>query len=133
MALRLITWNIENFAKVDDDGEANAHYESKLDYVSARINALMPDVVALQEVLDLDALAELAARTKLQAYAAPPDHRGNRVAFLARRQATVKPILDYRLPQGAAVQRFDADALVVASDELRRPFWRSPWSMPANP
>jgi endonuclease/exonuclease/phosphatase family metal-dependent hydrolase len=122
MTFKLVTWNIENFSKKDDQGKPNARYAAKLEYISKRVNELNPDVVALQEVLDEDALAELAARTDRQAFAAPPDGRGNRVAFLARRQAAAKPIVDYRLERCVLVQRFDEDRHVECSPELRRPF-----------
>jgi endonuclease/exonuclease/phosphatase family metal-dependent hydrolase len=122
MTFKVVTWNIENFSRTDDDHKANPHYPKKLEYLSARLNALLPDVVALQEVLDEGALAELARLTGLRAHSAPADDRGNRVAFLVRGEASARPILDYRLPAGATVQSFDHHAHVVSSLELRRPF-----------
>ncbi|MDQ3536475.1 MAG: hypothetical protein M3421_12710, partial [Bacteroidota bacterium] len=49
------------------------------------------DVVALQEILDLNVLQTLANRLDFHAFAAEPDSRGNRVAFLTR-EMPVQPV-----------------------------------------
>lgn len=121
MPFTVLTWNIENFAKRDEQGQPNARYPDKLQYVADRIRAEAPDVVALQEVLDEDALDDLATATGLRAIAGTPDGRGNRVAFLVRRSATSESITDYDLPAGTVVQAYDEHAKVEPSSRLSRP------------
>ena len=78
MPLTITTWNVQNLAPSDPV------FADKLDYLIAILQALDPDVIALQEILDLAALITLATRLGYQASAAAPDSRGNRVAFLTR-------------------------------------------------
>jgi endonuclease/exonuclease/phosphatase family metal-dependent hydrolase len=86
--VRIGTWNLENLFR--PGGQAgpttDAAYAKKLDALAATITELAPDVLAVQEVGDPDALADLAGR--LDGYAhtalAEPDGRGIRVGFLSR-------------------------------------------------
>ena len=90
MAFRVMTWNVENLFRpaVDAAAEAQAAYQQKLQGLAARINAVAPDVVALQEVGGPQALADLQAalggaypRQRISDF---PDDRGITVAFLSK-------------------------------------------------
>jgi endonuclease/exonuclease/phosphatase family metal-dependent hydrolase len=122
MTFRVMTWNVENFAKDDAQGKVHENYQAKLAHVAERINALEPTVVALQEVLDEDALRDLAEKTQRKPLAAPPDRRGNRVAFLVRTEVVATTLLlDYALPSGAVLQGYDRHQNVVVEQRLSRP------------
>jgi len=83
------TWNLENlFRPAVDGGPADdAAYEAKLDSLAGVITGLAPDVLALQEVGQPEALDDLKARldgrwhSETSAFA---DGRGVRVGFLSR-------------------------------------------------
>jgi endonuclease/exonuclease/phosphatase family metal-dependent hydrolase len=87
------TWNLENLfepggaAGPRDDGV----YEAKIAGLATAIAALAPDVLAVQEVGDPAALADLVGRlagtwhTELSEF---PDERGIRVGFVSRRALT---------------------------------------------
>jgi len=84
---RIGMWNVENFFRPDsgapDDEDA---CQAKLASLAETIKAMAPDVLAVQEVGDPEALADLATAVggpwNLQA--ADPDGRGIRVGFLSR-------------------------------------------------
>src|SRR6476661_848194 len=85
----IMTWNLENFFRPGGEYGPRTKdvYQKKLAYMADRINALAPDVVAVQEVGDPDALADLAGRlpgTWRTALSTHPDRRGIRVGFLSR-------------------------------------------------
>jgi predicted extracellular nuclease len=86
--IRVGTWNLENlFLPGGPAGPTtDAAYEAKLDALAATIADLDPDVLAVQEVGDPAALADLADR--LGGYdhraTAEPDGRGIRVGFLSK-------------------------------------------------
>lgn len=85
----ITTWNLENFFRHGGEygPRTQAIFEKKLSYLADRINALVPDVVAVQEVGDPSALTDLAGRlpgTWHTALSAHPDRRGIRVGFLSR-------------------------------------------------
>jgi endonuclease/exonuclease/phosphatase family metal-dependent hydrolase len=85
--VKIGTWNLENLFRPGPDGPStDAAYTAKLDALAATIRDLAPDVLAVQEVGDPDALKDLAA--KLDGYqhtaTAAPDGRGIRVGFLSR-------------------------------------------------
>jgi endonuclease/exonuclease/phosphatase family metal-dependent hydrolase len=83
------TWNLENlFRPAVDGGPADdAAYEAKLDSLAGAITGLAPDVLAVQEVGQPEALEDLKERldgrwhTETSAF---PDARGIRVGFLSR-------------------------------------------------
>jgi hypothetical protein len=54
-ALIVTTWNVENFTT------ASPGYAAKLAHLTTTLRVLDPDVIALQEILDTDALTELAS------------------------------------------------------------------------
>ena len=61
--MRIGTWNLENLFRPGPAGPStDAVYQAKLDSLAATITALAPDVLAVQEVGDPAALADLAAR-----------------------------------------------------------------------
>jgi endonuclease/exonuclease/phosphatase family metal-dependent hydrolase len=85
----ITTWNLENFFRPGGEYGPRTQdvYEKKLTYLGDRIDALAPDVVAVQEVGDPGALAYLAGRlpgTWHTALSTHPDRRGIRVGFLSR-------------------------------------------------
>jgi endonuclease/exonuclease/phosphatase family metal-dependent hydrolase len=83
------TWNVENlFLPGGDAGPRDARaYEAKVAALAEGVRALAPDVLALQEVGDPQAVRDLASavggewHTALSTF---PDDRGIRVAFLSR-------------------------------------------------
>lgn len=106
------TWNLENFFKPGSDGgpKTKGEYAKKLEALSSVITDLAPDVLAVQEVGDPEALTDLADslggswKTEL----AKPDGRGIRVGFLSRSALTkVKQIEDF--PEGLAPVQVDDD------------------------
>jgi endonuclease/exonuclease/phosphatase family metal-dependent hydrolase len=84
------TWNLENFFRPGGPSGPSdqAIYDAKLAALAATIRALSPDVLAVQEVGDPEALADLADALKDDGYAhdatADPDGRGIRVGLLSR-------------------------------------------------
>jgi len=83
------TWNLENLFRPAVDGGPgdDAAYEAKLDSLAGVITGLAPDVLAVQEVGQPEALGDLKARldgrwhSETSAFA---DARGIRVGFLSR-------------------------------------------------
>src|SRR5215813_8143457 len=100
MALTTTTWNVQNFRQNDPV------FSDKLNFLVDTLQALRPDVVALQEILDLPALQQLASRLDFKHFAATPDERGNRVAFLTRKPPVQEPLQVDRwlLRQGVEVR-----------------------------
>jgi len=84
-------------------------FDEKLNFLIGTLQALGSDVVALQEILDLDALQDLANGLGFQHFAGVPDSRGNRVSFLTREAPTSEPqkIDQWQLAQGVDVRDFD--------------------------
>jgi hypothetical protein len=79
----------------------------------------------LQEILDLNALQSLATRLGFHHFAASPDGRGNRVAFLTRNPPVQPPlpIVQWRLAPGVQVRDFGAGGAVAVWRSFRaRPF-----------
>ncbi|OZG74870.1 hypothetical protein BTA51_00195 [Hahella sp. CCB-MM4] len=116
MPIKITTWNVQNFTK------ASTVYQEKLNYLKNTLQALGSDVVALQEVLDADALEELADALGFHAYAATPDGRHNRVAMLTRDQAiSTREINAWILPPGESVHHFDSSGNVEIATKFSRP------------
>ena len=93
MTLTLATWNLENlFLPGTESGPPDqATYERKLAALAAMIHQIAPDVLAVQEVGDAQALDDLKARLDGEWHAelSPDgDDRGIRVGFLSRRPFT---------------------------------------------
>jgi hypothetical protein len=86
-----MTWNVENlFLPGSGDGPADQDtFDAKLDALETVLRALVPDVVALQEIGSPEAPGALRDRVADLGYKDPvesslPDSRGIRVAFLSR-------------------------------------------------
>ncbi|MGL5827733.1 MAG: endonuclease/exonuclease/phosphatase family protein [Nocardioides sp.] len=90
--LRIGTWNLENlFRPGGPSGPADdGVYREKLDSLAATITELNPDVLAVQEVGDTDALDDLAQRIggRWFTYLANGDSRGIAVGYLSRPELT---------------------------------------------
>ncbi len=117
MPITITTWNVQNLRQRDP------LIEDKLDFLVSMLEVLGSDVVALQEVLDLDTLQALADRLGFQSFAATPDERGNRVAFLTRLRV-VQPeqeISKWRLPLEEKVRSFDDEGVAVEIMAFPRP------------
>jgi len=117
MPLTITTWNVQNFTKTD------SAYNDKLNFLVSVLQQLGSDVIALQEILDTDALQDLASRLGFHHVAAEPDGRQNRVAFLARNPFTVpsQQIVQWRLPEQISVRDFDSSGTVVVMPQFSRP------------
>ncbi|WP_299488965.1 endonuclease/exonuclease/phosphatase family protein [Acaryochloris sp. IP29b_bin.137] len=117
MAITITTWNVQNLSQNSNE------FDEKLDFLVNTLQTLNSDVIALQEILDLDALNALATRLGFQSFAATPDGRGNRVAFLTRNNPVSAPTLidQWQLPNGEEIHRFNSDGEVIAEPSLPRP------------
>jgi len=84
---RIGTWNVENFFRPDagSPGDEDA-YQAKVAHLAETIKTMAPDVLAVQEVGDPEALADLATAVggSWNLETAGPDGRGIRVGFLSR-------------------------------------------------
>jgi endonuclease/exonuclease/phosphatase family metal-dependent hydrolase len=87
---KVTTWNIENLFLVGNKSgsKTQADYVKKLESLAKVILELEPDVLAIQEIGDLDAFEELIAmlegRYPHVRVSAFPDPRGIRVGFLSK-------------------------------------------------
>ena len=117
MPITITTWNVQNLAQSDEV------FADKLDFLSGTLQALGSDVIALQEILDLNALQDLANRLAFQHFAAAPDGRGNRVAFLTRSAPAQPPrqVDQWQLPQATQVRTFDNQGNIVVVPQFARP------------
>lgn len=113
----------DHLLECSDLAQGNEVFADKLDLLISTLQALGSDVVALQEILDLAALEDLANGLGFQHFAAPPDGRGNRVAFLTRNEPATPPqIIDqWQLPAGEEIRRFNTDGEIVVEAVLPRP------------
>jgi endonuclease/exonuclease/phosphatase family metal-dependent hydrolase len=113
------TWNLENLFRPGDDAgpSDDAAYQAKLGALAGVINRLAPDVPAVQEVGDPEALADLTGKlngswhTELSTF---PDDRQIRVGFLSQHPLSdVRHLRDF--PAGlAAVQVADDGTTIDA-------------------
>jgi endonuclease/exonuclease/phosphatase family metal-dependent hydrolase len=96
MKLKVMTWNVENFfpTGVGAGPQTPAEYDAKLETLSSVISKQDPDVLALQEVGDVNhtvprSLTDLVAKLGTSSYSFEvskhPDPRGIRVAILVRK------------------------------------------------
>ncbi len=95
MVLKVMTWNVENLFRPGGPSgpTSEASYQAKLAGLAATINQQAPDLLAVQEIGDPDALGDLVglldgAGQWQQRVSDHPDARGIRVAWLARRPIT---------------------------------------------
>jgi predicted extracellular nuclease len=118
MVVRIGTWNLENLFRPGQDSgpDTRKAYDAKLDALAATITALAPDVLAVQEVGDLNAFADLADRAGggWHQATADPDGRGIRVGYLSRLELTdLAQVRDF--PAGLApIQVDDTDTRITA-------------------
>lgn len=111
------TWNLENLFR---PGEASGHpsgtaeYEAKLDSLAATITDVQPDVLAVQEVGDPEALSDLVGRLdgSWRFELADPDQRGIRVGVVSTRALTrVEQFSDF--PDGLHPVQVDDDGTTI--------------------
>lgn len=123
--LTIGTWNLENlFRPGDGAGPASeAAYEAKLKALAETITELAPDVLAVQEVGEPEALADLVDRLEdtWHKALADPDGRGIRVGVLSR-----SPLSDIeqvtKFPVGLRPVQVDDSA--TAMSQMGRPALR---------
>lgn len=117
MHLTITTWNVQNLTQSDPV------YADKINFLIATLQALGSDVIALQEILDPNALQDLATGLGFSHIAGQPDSRGNRVAFLTRDDPIhpAQKIDQWRLALGLTVRDFDNDGNVVIVPQFPRP------------
>jgi hypothetical protein len=102
--LRVMTWNVQNLLPAGQgDGPATQQeYDAKVAALAEVIDAVEPDVLALQEVGPGQVLADLDAACSIEfdhRLAGVPDGRGIRVALLSpRRLSNRVHLMTY--PQG---------------------------------
>lgn len=88
--VRIGTWNLQNLFRPEPDAaqQAKEAYAAKLSALAALIEDMAPDVLAVQEVGQPEALQDLAdaAGGDWHTATADPDGRGIRVGFLSRLQ-----------------------------------------------
>jgi hypothetical protein len=116
MPITITTWNVQNFT------QSSPVFADKLNFSVGILQTLGSDVIALQDVLDLNALQSLAGRLGFHRFAAKPDGRGIRVAFVTR-NAPVQPpqeIVDWQLPPSEQVRGFNDSGEIVIEPELPR-------------
>ena len=98
----IATWNVENLftPNADSGPDGAAEFAAKADALAATITAMDPDVLALQEIGDPEALDDVLGRVggTWHVETADPDGRGIRVAIAARTPLSqvyqVGPFLD---------------------------------------
>lgn len=106
------TWNLENFFLPGGEAGPKDHaaYDAKVGHLAATIEAIAPDVLAVQEVGQPEALEDLRARLGQGWHAAVsehPDQRGIRVGFLSQLPFAVTEDVQ-AFPDGiAAIQQSD--------------------------
>ena len=117
MPMTITTWNVQNLA------QSNAVFADKLDFLVGTIEALGSDVVALQEILDPNALQDLANGLGFHPFAAAPDGRGIRVAFLTRNPLVEPPqqIDQWQLATNEEIRAFNTDGDIVEHPDFPRP------------
>jgi endonuclease/exonuclease/phosphatase family metal-dependent hydrolase len=118
------TWNLENlFLPGSGDGPRDrAAYDRKLDALAATITSLDPDVLAVQEVGDPEALDELIGRLdgdwNVALASVREGERGIRVGFVAKAAlAAVEEVLGF--PEGLEPIQVDDSGTLQA--EMGRP------------
>jgi hypothetical protein len=115
--VRIGTWNLENlFRPADSGGPPAAVYAAKLNALVGTITEMAPDVLAVQEVGDPEALGDLADRIggTWHTATADPDGRGIRVGFLSRLELTdVEQVVAF--PEGLRPIQIDDTATSISA------------------
>lgn len=112
------TWNLENLFRPDSDAgpTSDSAYQAKLDALAQTINQLAPDVLAVQEVGDPEAVDNLLALLAGHWHSAlaDPDGRGIRVAVLSRLPLNdIEQVTDF--PELLAPVQIDDDGTTIAA------------------
>jgi endonuclease/exonuclease/phosphatase family metal-dependent hydrolase len=116
----IATWNLENLFRPGSSygPSTEATYHKKLDHLASEVLDAAPDVLAVQEVGQPEALEDLRSRlgpgwTSL--LSSQPDGRGIRVGFLAKVSAADASEAVTFAPALAPVQIGDVDATLFTS------------------
>ncbi|WP_308257757.1 endonuclease/exonuclease/phosphatase family protein [Pseudonocardia lacus] len=126
MVVRIGTWNLENLFRPGADGGPRTEdaYQAKLSSLADTITVLAPDVLAVQEVGDPDALTDLADRAGggWHLATADPDRRGIRVGFLSRLELTD---IEQTIGFPAGLRPIQVDDTNTTSSTMGRPALRA--------
>ena len=119
------TWNLENLFQPGSDAgpESEVAYEAKLTALAETITELAPDVLAVQEVGEPEALDDLVHRlgTTWHTALADPDGRGIRVGMLSRLPLSdIEQVVDF--PDGLRPIQVDDSGITMG--EMGRPALR---------
>lgn len=123
-----VTWNVENLFQPNAGASADAveSFQRKLAFLARAITLMSPDVVALQEVGEEAALAdlqaELAGAYPQMAISQAPDRRGIRVGFLSRWRLAAAPedIVDFPEIPALAINDMDLDGNAIPIRRMGR-------------
>ena len=120
MRLTITTWNVQNFSRTDPV------FADKLNFLTWTLQAIGSDIIALQEILDQGALQDLANQLGFQHFAAAPDSRGIRVAFLTRNAPAQGPqqIDQWQLAPGIQVRDFANTGTIKVLPQFPRPAYQ---------
>ena len=120
------TWNLENLFQPGSEAgpDTDDEYEAKLGALAATIEDIAPDVLAVQEVGEPEALEDLVKKLdgRWRTALAEPDARGIRVGFLARAELTDLAQFS-AFPEQLAPVRVDDDG--ETTDSMGRPALRA--------
>jgi hypothetical protein len=124
--VRIATWNLENLFRPSGQAGASgaAAYDAKVQALTDTLLALAPDVLAVQEVGDTQALTDLGRQVggPWHQATADPDRRGIRVGYLSRLPLThLEQIVTF--PAGLRPVQVDDSANSV--DRMGRPALRA--------
>jgi endonuclease/exonuclease/phosphatase family metal-dependent hydrolase len=124
--VRIATWNLENLFRPSGQAGASgaAAYDAKVQALTDTLLALAPDVLAVQEVGDTQALTDLGRQVggPWHQATADPDRRGIRVGYLSRLPLThLEQIVTF--PAGLRPVQVDESANSV--DRMGRPALRA--------
>ncbi|HEU0089701.1 MAG TPA: endonuclease/exonuclease/phosphatase family protein [Pseudonocardiaceae bacterium] len=119
------TWNLENLFRPGAEAGPRSEelYEAKLTVLAMTISTLAPDVLAVQEVGNPEALADLVQRLEgtWHGELAAPDGRGIRVGVLSRLPLSHgEPIVDFP----AGLRPIQVDDTGTTLGEMARPALR---------
>jgi len=115
---KVMTWNVENLFKPGAPAgpDTEALYEAKLEGLAATIDGQSPDALALQEIGDPEALADLVSLLSgswHQRVSRHPDQRQIRVAWLTRR-AISEPVDIVAFPEQLQPVQVDDGGTTIA-------------------
>ena len=117
--LTVTTWNVQNLfpAGSADGPNTQNDYDDKLNALAGTVQALAPDVLALQEIGDTACLEDLLGRvggTWHTAVSTHPDPRGIRVGFASRLPITASHEVTVFAAGLAPIQSDDAGGTATA-------------------